>query len=697
MNESIFKLGIDIGGTFTDFVLLDEESGLIRVGKFLTSCQNPSETVILGFEEFLKKTGIAPEKLVVIIHGTTLVTNAIIERKGAKTALITTQGFRDILEMGNEIRYELYDLKIERPKPLVPRHLRWGIPERIDCGGKVLQELNLEELRRAAQYFRANEVQAIAVCFLHAYQNPCHENTVLKFLQQEFPEFHVSLSSRVAPEIREYERTSTTVANAYVQPLVKKYLTEIDTYFKSRNFKGSFYIMLSSGGITTKKIAEDFPIRLCESGPAAGTLVSCYYANALKIENLISFDMGGTTAKISLIHAGKTSFSREFEVARISRFQKGSGLSLKIPSIEMIEIGAGGGSIGYIDKLGMMKVGPESAGAFPGPACYGFGGKEPTVTDAALILGYLNPDFFLGGEMVLYPEAAKRVLQEKLANPLKISLEEAAIGINKIVTENMAMAMRIHIAEKGKDPRNYNLFAFGGAGPIHAFRIAEIMKLKKIICPASAGTASALGLLVAPLAIELAHSYMDRLDNLDWNKVNVLYNKMEDEAHATLSAGGIKEDEIVYERSAEMRYEGQFYEISAPIPAGYLGPQFLPQIRDNFYKAYASTYGRYLANLPIEVITWKLRAYSLHRPIRIRYPDISSRSFPLKGVRKAYFPVEEKFIDTPVYDRYNLLPGKIFHGPAIIEERESTVIAGIGSCFYVDEYLNLIILREENF
>lgn len=687
-------MGIDIGGTFTDFVLLDENSGMIQVGKLLTTLKDPSKAVILGFEKIINKAGIKPEELKVIIHGTTLVTNTLIERKGAKTGLITTQGFRDILEMGNEIRYELYDLKIERPKPLVPRYLRRGISERINHEGEILLTLNIEEVRKVAQYFREQGVEAVAVCFIHSYLNPKHEYIILNFLKEEFPEFYVSLSCRVAPEIREYERTSTTVANAYVQPLINKYLKEIETYFRAKRFSGSFFIMQSSGGITTVKASEEFPIRLCESGPAAGALVSCYFANILKIKNLISFDMGGTTAKICLIHEGKPSYSREFEVARLSRFQKGSGLSLKIPSIEMIEIGAGGGSIGYLDRLGLLKVGPESAGAFPGPACYGLGGQDPTVTDAALILGYLNPEFFLGGEMALYPELAKRALQEKLAKPLNISAEEAAIGMNKIVTENMAMAMRVHIAEKGKDPRKYDLIAFGGAGPIHAFRIAEILKIRKIICPATAGTLSALGLLVAPMAIELARSYIARLDKLDWNKVNLLFTQMEKEAKDILLSGGVEEKEILFERKADMRYEGQFYEITSPIPYGNLGPYSLSKIINDFNKAYELAFGRYIKDSPIQALTWRLIASTSHPPIRISYIYNGLKPLPIKGKRKIYYPNQEEFVDTPIYDRYNLTPGHVFEGPAVIEERESTIVIGFSSEFYVDEYLNLVILRE---
>jgi N-methylhydantoinase A len=613
------KLGIDIGGTFTDFVLLDEESEGMEVGKCLTTGDDPARAIREGCLAILGKTGKKADEVFMTIHGTTLVTNTLIERKGAKTGLITTQGFRDVLETGNEVRYELYDLGMDRPDPLVPRHLRCGVRQRMNARGEVLLDLDLEEVRRIARYFRQEGVEAVAICLIHSYLSPAHENRIQETLGEEFPEFHISLSSRVNPEIREYERTSTTVANAYVQPLMKRYLRQIEGELKAMGCRGSLSVMLSSGGITHVPMAEEFPVRLCESGPAAGALVSGYYAQALRIKDLISFDMGGTTAKICLIQDGKTYLAREFETARLRRFKKGSGLTLKIPAIEMIEIGAGGGSIGTIDRLGLMKVGPESAGAFPGPACYGFGGKDPTVTDAALILGYLNPDYFLGGEMPLRLGEACQRMKEKLADPLGISVEAAAAGINRIVTENMATATRIHISEKGKDYRKFDLIAFGGAGPIHAFRIAEILKIKRIVCPPAAGAASALGLLVAPLAADLARSYMTRLDRADWNRVGQILAEMEEEGAGILTSSGVKAKDILYERTADMRYAGQFYEIQSPVPSGSPGPDMIPRIVENFYMAYDRAFGRHLTDAPIQVLTWRVRAYCISPRLQISY------------------------------------------------------------------------------
>ncbi len=693
---SVYRLGIDVGGTFTDFVVLDEKEGRMQIGKTLTTPDDPSTAVITGAKEISKRTQVPFASLQTIIHGTTLVTNTLIERKGAKTGLMTTQGFRDILESGNEIRYDLYDISIEKPDPLIPRRYRVGIPERISSRGDVLQPLDLDAVREAARFFEQEGISSIGVCLLHAYRNPVHERHIEALLRDEFPSFHVSISSHVAPEIKEYERTSTTSANAYVQPLMKKYLQFLENELKANGFNGGFYVMLSSGGITNVALAEALPIKLCESGPAAGALVAAHYGRSMGIDDLISFDMGGTTAKICLINDGKPSYSREFEAARLSRFKRGSGFTFKIPSIEMIEIGAGGGSIGHIDAMGLLKVGPQSSGASPGPACYGFGGDQPTVTDAALILGYLNADYFLGGEMALNLAQARTVMQEKLSGPLGISVEKAAMGINQIVTENMATATRIHIAERGKDPRRYVLMAFGGAGPIHAFRIAEILKLKTIICPPAAGTASALGLLVTPMALDFARSYISKLDTLDWDHVNTIYAEMEAEALASLMESGAARDDIVFERSADMRYAGQFYEIPSPIPSGRLGPENLSEIIDSFYASYEKTFSRYMTDAPVQALTWRLRAHCPAPSIAVKYAGTEKavESDALKGRRKAYFPEQQEFIACPVYERYRLNPGAKVTGPAILEERESTTIVGVDSEAVVDERLNLIIERK---
>ncbi len=693
---SAFKLGIDVGGTFTDFVLLSEDEGNMAIGKTLTTPADPSQAVLNGSQNILKRNGVSFDGLQAIIHGTTLVTNTLIERNGAPTGLITTEGFRDILEMGNEIRYDLYDLNIEQPMPLVPRRYRLGISERIDSRGDIVKPLEMDEIRQALQYFEKEGITSVAVCLLHAYQNPVHERAVQAFIQNEFPSFYVSISSHVAPEIKEYERTSTTVANAYVQPTMKAYLRYLENELKANGFKGGFYIMLSSGGITNVGMAEALPIKLCESGPAAGALVASYYGRSIGLKDMISFDMGGTTAKICLINDGKPSYSREFEAARISRFKKGSGFTFKIPSIEMIEIGAGGGSIGHIDAMGLLKVGPQSSGASPGPACYNLGGDNATVTDAALILGYLNADYFLGGEMELDVSRAREVMKKKVADPLGITVEEAAMGINQVVTENMATATRIHIAERGKDPRRFSLMAFGGAGPIYAFRIAEILKIKTIICPPAAGTASALGLLVTPIALDFARSYVSRLDSLDWNHVNTIYEEMEAEALSSLMESGASRDEIIFERTADMRYVGQFYEIPSAIPNGTLGPRQVSDITETFYQTYEKAFGRYMTDLPIQGLTWRLRAQCPAPIVDVKFAEKQDKTEKeaLKGKRKAYFPEQKQFVECPVYERYLVKPGTTLKGPVILEERESTTIVGVDSVVHVDDRFNLVIERK---
>jgi len=691
---STFKLGIDVGGTFTDFVLLDEKHGEMAIGKTLTTPADPSQAIITGIQNILKRNGISFESLQNVIHGTTLVTNTLIERRGAPTGLLTTEGFRDVLEMGNEIRYDLYDLNFDMQTPLVPRRHRMGIPERIDSRGAVAKPPDMDKVRQAIQYFEKEGITSIAVCLLHAYRNPEHERLIQELIQNEFPSLFVSISSHVAPEIKEYERTSTTVANAYVQPIMKAYLGYLENELKKNGFKGGLYIMLSSGGITNVAMAEALPIKLCESGPAAGALVASYYGKTIGLNDMISFDMGGTTAKICLINEGKPSYSREFEAARISRFKKGSGFTFKIPCIEMIEIGAGGGSIGHLDAMGLLKVGPQSSGASPGPACYNLGGDDATVTDAALILGYLSADYFLGGEMKLDLSKSRAVMKEKIADPLGITVEEAAAGINQVVTENMATATRIHIAERGKDPRRYALMAFGGAGPVHAFRIAELLKIKTIICPPAAGTASALGLLVTPLALDFARSYVSRLDSLSWDHVNTIYKEMEVEALSSLLASGASRDEIIFERTADMRYEGQFYEIPSAIPNGKLGARDVSKITETFYQSYERAFGRFMTDTPVQALTWRIRAQCPAPTVEAKLAEKQDRSEALKGNRKAFLPEQNQFVDCPVYERYRLKIGTTLKGPIIIEEKEATTIAGFDSTVHVDNRLNLIIERE---
>ena len=691
--EPRIRVGVDVGGTFTDFVLVDDHRGTVFTGKRLTSSQDPSEAILEGLRHLLSEAATAIAAVDSIVHGTTLVTNTVIERKGAKVGLITTKGFRDSIEMGREIRYDLYDLFFEMPEPLVPRQLRLEVDERIDADGGVLRALDPEAVREAGQRLVAQGCEAIAVCFLHAYRNPAHERLARRVLAETVGAIPICISSEVAPEIREFERANTACANAYVQPLMRGYLERLETRLAEMGLQGTLHVMLSGGGLTTIEAAQDFPIRLIESGPAAGAMAASFYSRLTGIGDLISFDMGGTTAKMCLVENGRLEHAHEFEAARVRRFRKGSGLPLKVPVVDLIEIGAGGGSITRIDQMGLVKVGPDSAGSRPGPVCYGKGGTEPTVTDADLLLGYLSPDYFLGGAMGLDTDAVKGAVEKRIAAPLGMTTTEAAAGIHSIVNENMASATRMYIAEKGRDPRRYSLIAFGGAGPVHAYGLAKLLKVRRIVCPLGAGVMSALGFLVAPFAIDYVRSYMTNLDAVDWDHLNGLLDDMERQAGRLLADAGVHDFAI--ERQADMRYVGQGFEINVPLPPGKIGPETLPQIREAFYDAYETLFSRRITDVPVEAMSWRLRASGPIPEVALAFAGRAGARGPaLKGVREAYFP-NTGFVRCNVYDRYALEAGERVAGPAIVEERESTVVIGPDAHGVVDEHFNLIIEIED--
>ncbi|MET3973332.1 N-methylhydantoinase A [Bradyrhizobium sp. S3.9.1] len=621
----------------------------------------------------------------------TLVTNTIIERRGAKVGLLTTRGFRDSLELGKEIRHDRHDLFLRRPEPLVCRRLRQEAGERINAAGEILLELEEASVRAAAQEFKANDVEAIAVCFLHSYANAVHEQRARQILQSELPGVPITLSHEISPEIREYERANTACANAYVQPMMNRYLTRLDSRLREAGFAGSLSLMLSGGGLTGIEAAEAQPIHLIESGPAAGATAAAFYSRITQIADLISFDMGGTTAKMCLIEAGQPERSNQFEAARVSRFQKGSGLPLKIPVIDLIEIGAGGGSIARIDQMGLLKVGPQSAGSEPGPVCYGRGGRRPTVTDADLVLGYLSPTYFLGGEIELDMDAVQRALHEHVAEPLNIDVLQAAIGIRRIVDENMAAATRMYIAEKGRDRRQYALLAFGGAGPVHAHSLAKLLGVKRVVVPLGAGVMSALGFLVAAPAINLARSYAGRVADLDWQRVNALLEAMEREASRFLTRSGIASEAIGFRRCVDMRHLGQGFEIPVDVPDGILDARTADTLAGSFRNAYEIRFGRSVAGIAIEALTWRLAAVGPAPEVSLQFsaPD-RAEAGPHKSSRMVYFP-ETGFVTADVLDRYRLGPGMRFEGPAVVEERESTTIIGPHCKAEVDASLNLII------
>ena len=689
--DNLSRVGVDIGGTFTDLMMIDQ-SGRVEIGKVLTTA-DPSQAVEEVLRRTLDRSGLGASSVLHLVHGTTLVTNAIIERKGARTALITTSGFRDSIEIGREHRYELYDLNLEHPKPLAPRHLRFAVPERTLADGTQAIELDEEHVGSLVRELAGAGVEAVAVCFLHSFTNPDSEVRARSVIEAVAPELRVSLSSEVVPEIGEFERASTTLANVYVQPLVERYLLGLRQRLQRVGFAGRLFVMLSSGGVATLDTCVQFPIRLLESGPAAGALAAAAVGSAMDRDSLLSFDMGGTTAKLSVVDGGEPLVTHDFEVDRRYRFKKGSGLPVRVPVIEMIEIGAGGGSIARVDSLGLLKVGPDSAGADPGPVCYSRGGQSPTVTDADLVLGYLDPDYFLGGAMKLDVIAAQDALAASIGDRLGMSVPVAAWGVHQVVNEAMTNAARVHVVERGKNPRALPVVAFGGAGPVHGYGVAELLGSTELILPYGAGVTSAMGLLVAPLAFDFVRSHYGRLDELDWSEVNGMFEEMERLGADLLVDSGAGPEEIEHTRTAEIRYVGQGHEIRVPIPNGTLTVEQRGTIYEEFDRVYQSLYGREGPPVGLEALTWRVVSRG-PRPLmlRARTEDVKGDGAAArKGERPAYFATAGGFVSTPVYDRYRLGPGSTMTGPAIIEERESTAIIGPGGRVHVDEGLNIVV------
>ncbi|MEE9610473.1 MAG: hydantoinase/oxoprolinase family protein [Desulfatiglandales bacterium] len=691
----MYIVGVDIGGTFTDLITLNLKTQEQLAKKTLTTPSDPSIGVLNVFAEMLQDLKIDGGDVENVIHGTTLVTNTLIERKGAKTALIATKGFGDILEIGREWRYDIYDLFIEMPEPLVPRNLRFEVEERVLFDGSVQTHLNMLQAEGVIDLIQAEGVEAVAVCLLHSFMNDKHEIAIRDLIHEKMPDASVSLSCECIPEIREFERASTTVINAYTQPLTKDYLFRIQKRMEEHGYrKDSFFVMLSSGGITTREAAEKFPSRIAESGPAAGAICSAFLGGLKGKDSLLSFDMGGTTAKICLIEGGKPFVTTDFEVARIYRIKKGSGLPLKLPVIDMIEIGTGGGSMAQIDQMGLMKVGPESAGAEPGPVCYDLGGDIPTVTDGDLLLGYLNPDFFLGGRMKLNVEKAEQRIKEKLATPLGLTVTRAAYGIRQVADENMANAAAGYAAEKGLDYKDFTMIAFGGQGPIHAFTIGRLLGIREIIIPFRAGVASAFGLLVSPISFDFVRSYVSQLQRIDISYLNTIFQNMEHEAKSILMSAGVSEKKIDIVRKLDARYVGQGHEITISLPLGQFSKKSLKEISSTFEREYERIFHRVNPGVEIEGLNWRVVATG-PRPITeiksLSMREDQGSEIALKGKRMAYSTTTDNFVEFAVYDRYRLLPGMNIKGPAIIEETEATSIIGPDDSACVDEYLNLVV------
>src|SRR6266850_1217269 len=583
------RLAVDIGGTFTDIVLDVGQDR--RTRKVLTTPTRPEQAVLDGMRLILADARAHICDIDVFIHGTTLATNAIIERRGAKTALVATQGFRDVLDIGTESRYDQYDLAIDKPKPLAPRALRFTVPERIDAQGAVRLPLDEAAVRALVPELRAQNVESVAFAFLHSYANPEHERRAGAILKEEMPGIWVTLSSAVCPEIREYERTSTAVANAYVQPLIDGYLARMVEALQVEQFRGAIYLVTSGGGVTSIETAQRFPVRLVESGPAGGAIFAAQIAARLGETKVLSFDMGGTTAKICLIEKYQPETSRVFEVDRAARFLKGSGLPVRIPVIEMVEIGAGGGSIARVDALKRVTVGPESAGSEPGPACYRRGGMRPTVTDADVALGMIDPATFAGGTMTLNADLSRAALAAAVGDPLGLSPETAAYAVHEMVCENMASAARVHAVERGEVVNDHTLIAFGGAAPLHAARVAEKLGLARVLVPPNAGVGSAIGFLVAPISYELVKSRHMRLDDFDFAGASALLAEMSEDARALVEPGA-RGAPVTERRLAYMRYVGQGHEITVPVPVRDLTADDATSLRDEFEREYSVLFRR---------------------------------------------------------------------------------------------------------
>ena len=686
-------VGLDIGGTFTDVYMLEPDSGRTARFKSLTTTDDPARGAVEAMMAALDEADASPGQIGVVLHATTLVANALIERRGASTALVTTRGFEDLLNIAREKKYDIYDIFLEKPPPLAPRERCFGVGERIAADGSVIEPVDADSMDGIVADIVASGAEAVAVCLLHSYVNPEHEQRVAAVLRDRLPGIAVTISSELLPEMREYERATSTTANAFVLPMIDGYLARLAEQLHDREIDAPLFIMLSSGGISTSEVVRRFPVRICESGPAAGAVTAASIGYLVGEPKVLSFDMGGTTAKACLIHDYAPQVTTEFEVARMYRFKKGSGLPLHIPVVDLIEIGAGGGSIAHVDQLDLLKIGPDSAGSDPGPVCYGRGGEQPTVTDADLILGYLGAGSFLGGRMTLDPGRARRAIDEKVARPLGLSIGEAALGMHAIVNENMANAARIHTVERGHDPAAYTLVAFGGAGPVHAYGVARRLGIKRIIVPQSAGVGSALGLHLAPRSYHLARTVIGTLQGLDWSAVERAYAEMTREAVDVLKDAGVKRRDISFIRIADMRYAGQRKELAVALPTGRLSTRKAAAIRRAFEDSYERVYRRIHDGHDVETLTWRLvaegppivNAAELHHA-----PQNDSRR-ALTGGRPMLFEGWSKARDCAVYDRRLLAPGRRVRGPAAIEETESTIIVGPDAQAVVDDYGNIVI------
>ncbi|SEP45855.1 N-methylhydantoinase A [Rhodospirillales bacterium URHD0017] len=686
------RIAVDIGGTFTDVVL--EEGGKRLTRKLLTTPQRPEEAVLDGVRLILADARCGFGDVAVFVHGTTLATNAVIERRGARTALLATEGFRDVLDIANESRYDQYDLTIEKPKPLVPRALRFTVPERMDVHGHVRLALDEKAVCEAARRLKSEGAESVAVAFMHAYANPQHERRTRDILKEELPGVWITLSSEVCPEVREYERTSTAVANAYVQPMMDSYLERMQAALAAEKFAGTIYLVTSGGGLTAIATARRYPVRLIESGPAGGAIFAAQVAARAGEARALSYDMGGTTAKICLIDDYKPHTARLFEVDRAQRFLKGSGLPVRIPVIEMVEIGAGGGSIARLDALKRVTVGPESAGAEPGPACYGRGGRHPAVTDANVVLGTIDPHDFAGGSIELDLGAANGALERDVAEGIGLSTEMAAYAVYEMVSENMASAARVHAVERGAVVNQYNLIAFGGGAPLHAARVAEKIGVKRVIVPPNAGVGSAVGFLAAPVSYELVRSRYMRLDGFDAEAASELLKEMSAEATA-LVAPGARGMATFERRVAFMRYVGQGHEIVVELPPRPLQASDAQALREAYERDYAVLFERHIPNAAIEILSWSVQVST---EAKLPAKQGAAPAMPLPkpvGKRPVFDGRSGRTTEVPVYRREALPPGSAFPGPAIVAEDETSTYISASFAAHIDASGCIVMDRKD--
>ncbi len=691
-SPSSVRLAADIGGTFTDIVV--ETGGGLRTMKVLTTPRAPEVAVVEGTRAVLTEAGLSFSDIGVFLHGTTLATNAIIERKGARTALIATDGFRDVVEIADESRYDQYDVFLEKPAPLVSRALRFTVPERMDVEGAVRLALDEAAVRTVAEELKRRDIQAVAIAFIHAYANAAHEERAAAIVREVYPGIEITLSSEVCPEAREYERTSTAIANAYVQPLMAGYLKRLADAFAKEGYRNPIHLMTSGGSLASLETARRFPVRLVESGPAGGAILAAGIAQERSEKEILSFDMGGTTAKICLIENGEPLKARTFEVDRTSRFMKGSGLPVRIPVIEMVEIGAGGGSIASIDALKRIQVGPHSAGSEPGPACYGLGGTRPTVTDSDVALGKVDPVTFAGGKIPIYPEKAATALDTVIGGPLGMSTETAAYGVGEIVDENMANAARVHAVERGVAIGKRTLIAFGGAAPLHAARLAEKLGISRVIVPAGAGVGSAIGFLRAPAAYETVRSRYMRLDRFDPEAANAMLEAMSTEATA-LARSAAGERTLGEARAAFMRYSGQGHEIAITLPARALVAGDAGAIRAAFEAEYTRLFERHIPGAAVEIMSWSV-AVSTAAIARDSLPPMGKpKAISSTSRRKIYDSRLGHLVDAAVYERGALKPGDKLTGPAIVLEEGTSTFVTSSFDAHVDAGSALVLTLKE--